>query len=324
MTANRRSGVRMLNISLYLVLIEFCLMIANVLLCIYFLLSKRTVLIKNEGMRLILTIFVLILMIGIVIMHYIVFSRNLPQSKTAIVLFCGELVFTLTLFMFFMQFVGAEEHGMEILETVIGFVEAGDPNLEGHTINVKNLVLMLYDELPLRYRMRLNPSRLACAALLLDLGKLGISYHIITKTGKLEDEEKAILNRHPEIGARILNQIPSFEEISEWIKYHHERVDGKGYYHLKDKEIPLESRILAVADTFSALTMERNYKSSLTYTEAISELKLVAGKQLDAEIVEYFCQVPLRKIEESLGSVKKKMQFYQHENSEVKYEERTN
>lgn len=71
---------------------------------------------------------------------------------------------------------------------------------------------MLYDELPLRYRMRLNPSRLACAALLLDLGKLGIPYHIITKTGKLEDEEKAILNRHPEIGARILNQIPSFEE----------------------------------------------------------------------------------------------------------------
>ena len=137
MAASRRSGVRMLNLSLYLVLIEFCLMIANVLLCIYFLLSKHTVLIKNEGMRLILTIFVLILMIGIVIMHYIVFSRNLPQSKTAIVLFCGELVFTLTLFMFFMQFVGAEEHGMEILETVIGFVEAGDPNLEGHTINVK-------------------------------------------------------------------------------------------------------------------------------------------------------------------------------------------
>ena len=61
--------------------------------------------------------------------------------------------------------------------------------------------------------------------------------------------------------------------------------------------------------------MERNYKSSLTYTEAISELKLVAGKQLDAEIVEYFCHVPLRKIEESLGSVKKKMQFYQYENS---------
>ncbi|MBQ7752827.1 MAG: hypothetical protein IJR80_04115, partial [Treponema sp.] len=66
-------------------------MIANVLLCVYFLLSKRTVLIKNEGLRLVLTFFVLILMIGIVIMHYIVFSRNLPQSKTAIVLFCGEL-----------------------------------------------------------------------------------------------------------------------------------------------------------------------------------------------------------------------------------------
>ena len=305
----------MLNLSLYLVIIELCLMMANVLLCVYFLLCKRTVLIKNEGFRLIMTFFVLLLMIGIGMMHYFVFSEHLPESKTAILLFCGELVFTMTIFMLFMQFVGAEEHGMEILETVIGFVESCDPNLEGHTINVRNLTLMLYDELPLRYRMKLNPSRLAYAALLLDLGKLGVPYNIITKTGKLEDFEKALLGKHPEIGARILNQIPSFEKIALWIKYHHERVDGKGYYHLSKNKIPFESRILAVADTFSALTMERNYKSSLTYSEAIAELKLVAGTQLDSELVDYFCKIPLRNIEESLRDVKETMKFYQLENS---------
>ena len=88
MAASRRSGVRMLNLSLYLVLIEFCLMIANVLLCVYFLLSKRTVLIKNEGLRLVLTFFVLILMIGIVVMHYMVFSKNLPPARTHAVPSC--------------------------------------------------------------------------------------------------------------------------------------------------------------------------------------------------------------------------------------------
>jgi len=259
-------------------------------------------------------------MLGIVAMHYIVFARHLPESKTAVILFCGELVFTLTIFMLFMQFIGAEEHGMEILETVMGFVESCDPNLEGHTINVRNLTLMLYDELPLRYRMKLNPGKLAYASLLLDLGKLGVPYNIITKIGKLEDSERSIVNRHPELGAKILSQIPAFEEIALWIKYHHERVDGKGYYHLKKDEIPLESRILAVADTFSAMTMERNYKSSLTYSEAIAELKLVSGSQLDSELVEYFCNVPLRKIEESLRDVKETMKYYQLENSEVAYE----
>lgn len=303
----------MQNLSLYLVILELCLMIANVLLCVYLLIYKRTVLIKNEGLRLVMTLFVLFLMVGIVIMHYMSFSKNLPESKTAILLFCGELVFTITIFMLFMQIIGAEEHGMEILETVIGFVESCDPNLEGHTINVRNLTMLFYDQLPLRYRMKLNPSRLSYAALLLDLGKLGLPHDIIVKSGKLDDYEKQILSRHPEIGAKILNQIPAFEEISIWIKYHHERVDGKGYFQLKGDEIPLESRILALTDTFSAMTMERNYKSSLTYSEAITELKLVAGSQLDSELVEYFCSVPLRRIEESLRDVKNTMKFYRLE-----------
>lgn len=302
------------NLSLYLFIIELCLLIANILLCIYFLLGRHTVLIKNDIFRLILTFFVFLLMIGIVVMHYMVFSRNLSESKTGIILFCGEVVFTFTIFIFFIQFMRAEEHGMKILETLVGFVEAGDPNLEGHTINVRNLTLMIYDELPFRYRMKINPLKLSYAALLLDLGKLGIPYSIITKSGKLEDSEKKILSRHPEIGSNIISLIPDFEKIAEWVKYHHERMDGKGYYHLKGNEIPFESRMLAVADTFSALTMERNYKSSLTYSEAIAELKLVAGSQLDSEIVDYFCNVPLRKIEESLGDVKETMKFYLQEN----------
>lgn len=304
----------MFNFSLYLMIIEFCLMFANVLLCIYFWMYKRTVLVVNEGFRLLMTLFVLVLMIGICVMHCFVFSKNLPESKIAIILFCSELVFTMTIFLFFTRFVTAEEHGMEILESVIGLVEARDPNLEGHSLNVRNLVLMLYDVLPLRYRMRLNPKKLACAALLLDLGKLGVPYNIITKNGKLAEEEMHIMKHHTEIGSKILMQVPTFVSIAEWVKYHHERVDGKGYFKLKQNQIPLEARMLAVADTFSALTMDRNYKSSLTYSEAIAELKLVAGSQLDSELVEYFCLVPLSKIERSLKDVKEKMKFYQNEN----------
>ena len=203
-----------------------------------------------------------------------------------------------------------DEDCLDLLENLIGLIESRDPNLEGHSINVKNLTSMLYDMLPFRIRSRLNLDMLLYAAILLDLGKLALPKEIVNKGGKLEENERMIMQRHPEIGAEILSRIKPLKSVAEWIKFHHERVDGHGYHHLKGKEIPLESRILAVADTFSALMMDRNYKSSLSYPEAITELKLVAGTQLDAEIVEYFCRIPPKKIEKSMKKIKLQMESY--------------
>ena len=115
------------------------------------------------------------------------------------------------------------------------------------------------------------------------------------------------MRRHPEIGVKILKSVPSFDKISSWIQYHHERMDGGGYYHLEGTNIPFESRMIAVADTYSALTMKRTYKASLGYDEAVSALKLAAGRQLDPELVEIFCQIPMQEVLSCMNEMHEKM-----------------
>ena len=197
---------------------------------------------------------------------------------------------------------------------MVGVIEAGDPNLDGHSLHVRDLTMLLYDSLPLRYHLKLNSRNLEIAALLLDLGKLGIPRSIISKSGKLEPEEWDFVRRHPEIAVKILQPIRSFDTVSLWIKYHHERVDGSGYYHLRNDQIPLASRLIAVADTYSAITMERSYKANMSHQDAIAELRQAAGSQLDREIVDIFCHIPYKKINQSMIAVKQKMQRYNEEN----------
>ena len=104
------------------------------------------------------------------------------------------------------------------------------------------------------------------------------------------------MKKHPSIGVQILEPLSSFKHIMPWIMYHHERIDGKGYYGLKGDEIPLASRIIAVADTYSAITMRRSYKAPHTHEEAIKMMKEAAGTQLDEELVEIFAQIPKEKV----------------------------
>jgi HD-GYP domain-containing protein (c-di-GMP phosphodiesterase class II) len=262
---------------------------------------------RYQGYRIVISFLVFGIFAAILVIHITMIFYRIPQFLVSTLFLCGELAFTLCLLSFVSQLSEFDAHGIEIMKTVIGVIEAEDPNLEGHSLHVHNLAVMLYEYLPFRYKIRVNLNKLEYAALLLDLGKFGVPREIIKKNGKLTKNEKSLLQRHPEFGARIVKQIDFFDEISEWIKYQHERIDGNGYYHLKGDEIPLESRILAVADTFSALTMQRSYRASLNYEQAISELKIVSGTQLDGEIVKYFCMIPLRKIEQSENSVRAKM-----------------
>ena len=206
-----------------------------------------------------------------------------------------------------------KERELELLQMVIGVTEVGDPGLDGHSLNVLYLTMLLYDFLPSEIRTRVNRNGLRYAALLLDLGKLGIPVSVRNKKGKLTDAEWRMVKRHPELGVHFLETVPKMKKTAKWVMYHHERVDGGGYYRLKGEEIPLESRIIAVADTFSAITMVRPYRPSLTYEEAITELKLVAGTQLDAELVRCFCEIPPKRIETCLEDVREKMKKYSYE-----------
>ena len=139
--------------------------------------------------------------------------------------------------------------------------------------------------------MELSDARIeeiSLAGLLHDIGTIGLSETVLSKSGQLTDEEWAEIRRHPEVGARILSTA-DLDAISEWVLAHHERIDGGGYPRgLQDGEIPIEAQIVAVADAYAAMTADRGYRREISHEEAIAELRAHAGTQFLPEIVEAF------------------------------------
>lgn len=127
------------------------------------------------------------------------------------------------------------------------------------------------------------------AGLLHDIGKLSIPNSILNKPGILTKEEWKIMKTHTTIGYDILKSIPEYKHLAIYARSHHERIDGKGYPDgLKGNEIPYIARIISVVDAFEAMTSDRPYRQSLSLEEAIDELILHSGTQLDKDIVEVF------------------------------------
>ncbi|MEN6595462.1 MAG: PAS domain S-box protein [Clostridiaceae bacterium] len=138
---------------------------------------------------------------------------------------------------------------------------------------------------------QMDRDRLELLATLHDIGKVGISDYILTKQGKLSDDEWVEMRRHPEIGYRIAMSSPELMPIAEIILCHHERWDGEGYPQgLSGEKIPLLSRIVAVVDAYDAMTQDRSYRSALTHEEAIAEIERNSGKQFDPNIVRIFLE----------------------------------
>ena len=134
-------------------------------------------------------------------------------------------------------------------------------------------------------------NQIRIAGLMHDIGKIGIEEKILNKPNKLNQEERYELIRHVEIGYRILSSVNEFSEIANHVLEHHERWDGSGYPKgLKGEEISLQARIIAIADSFDAMTTDRPYRGALNEQEAIKELKRCSGTQFDPEIVKIFIE----------------------------------
>ncbi len=130
------------------------------------------------------------------------------------------------------------------------------------------------------------------AALLHDLGKISIPDYILMKPGKLSEEEKEIIRRHPENGAKIIEPVEPLKYAKDIIKHHQECYDGSGYPDgLKGETIPLGARIIAVADAFGAMTTDRPYRKALSIEEALKEIKRCSGTQFDPGVVEIFISI---------------------------------
>jgi HD-GYP domain-containing protein (c-di-GMP phosphodiesterase class II) len=130
---------------------------------------------------------------------------------------------------------------------------------------------------------------LEVAALLHDIGKVGIPDAILRKPGRLDPEEYALMKKHPEYGWAVLRMLPGFERAALDILHHHESFDGRGYpAGLKDTEIPVVSRIVCVIDAFDAMVSSRPYRKGLPFQEAVRRLKEASGTQFDPVVVQTF------------------------------------
>lgn len=160
-----------------------------------------------------------------------------------------------------------------------------------HGVDVSVLSVRIAHELGLS---ELRLTRLARAALLHDIGKQHVPVEILQKPGKLEPREWEIIERHPMTGHRMLVDAGLVEE-ARIVLHHHERYDGGGYPTGRaGEDIPLESRILAVADAFDAMTSQRPYRDAMTPEAAVAELREVAGRQCDPRCVEALAGIVLR------------------------------
>ena len=172
--------------------------------------------------------------------------------------------------------------------------------LLAETLDLRDVATARHSETVGRYAERiahhlgLRPDqieRVRVAGVLHDIGKLGISDAVLLKPGRLEAHEWQEIRRHPELGARILEHA-NLRDVASWVLSHHERIDGTGYPRaLAGESIPLEGRILAVADAYEAMTADRPYRRALTTSEARAELRRGAGTQFDPRVVRAFERV---------------------------------
>jgi diguanylate cyclase (GGDEF)-like protein len=168
---------------------------------------------------------------------------------------------------------------------VLDLAEAADIRFSGsarHAETVGRYAEMMARELGLSEE---RVGRVRLAGMLHDVGKVGVPDSVLRKPGKLTPEELELVRRHPELGAQILEH-PSLADVRAWVGAHHERPDGRGYpLGLSGDELPLEARILAVADAYEAMTSDRAYRPSIGHTAARAELRNCAGTQFDPDVV---------------------------------------
>jgi putative nucleotidyltransferase with HDIG domain len=173
------------------------------------------------------------------------------------------------------------------LRALVTALDTRDTETQGHSMRVVNYTLELARLLGIHDSDRLKV--LEYGALLHDIGKIGIPDAILRKPGKLSPKEWVIMKTHPVIGYRVLHKIKFLEEVSKIVLHHHEWFNGDGYPDgLVGEDIPLGSRIFAVADAIDAITSERPYREALDFDMATEQLQQSSGKQFDPSIIEIF------------------------------------
>jgi HD-GYP domain-containing protein (c-di-GMP phosphodiesterase class II) len=172
------------------------------------------------------------------------------------------------------------------LHALTSAIDAKDSYTHGHTERVANLTHMLAEQAGFDSE---TVERVYISGLLHDVGKIGVPESVLCKPGKLTDDEFDLIKMHPQIGARILQDIRHMEDLLPGVLYHHERWDGRGYPHgLAGEDIPLYGRLIGLADAFDAMTSTRTYRQAMSLEDVLVEIRRCAGTQFDPDLAEIF------------------------------------
>lgn len=178
---------------------------------------------------------------------------------------------------------------LDTVRIIANAVEARDPYTAGHTGRVTHIAVEIARELGWT---REQVEHLEIGALLHDIGKIGVADIILRKPQPLTSDEYVAMQQHPIVGAQMLKGVRALRPALPYILYHHERYDGTGYpFGLRGQEIPIEGRVLTIADTFDAMTSNRPYRQALSHEEALAEIMRHRGTQFDPEIVDALARV---------------------------------
>lgn len=184
----------------------------------------------------------------------------------------------------------------DLVTSLASAIDAKDEYTQGHSKRVTEYALMIGDAMNLHSEQM---EILGYMAMLHDVGKIGITDSILNKQTALTKEEFEIMKTHTSIGERILTSTKSLSYLAGGAKYHHEKYNGTGYNEkLKGEAIPLEARIIAIADTYDAMTSDRPYRKGLSMETALEEIQKYAGTQFDPHIVEKFVETMQKRKDE--------------------------
>ena len=284
------------TLTLVLILVGAANMVSNIIFYIIFTFKMRDVIsggVKKDN-AMIITGLILIVFFLFGYIYVSIFAN--PNIVTGFILFFGSLFVSIMIILLRHLVATSKERSLEVAQILISVIDARGPNLQGHSMHVKNLMTVFYKHLPHYLKSDYNLVSLEYAALLHDIGKLGMPEEILNKEGQLNEEEETLMRTHPQLAVRLLRPIKSFDYIADWILYHHERIDGQGYYFKKGDSIPFPSKLIAIIDSYSAITMGRVYSTPRTYEEAIEIIKSESGSKFEPELVDIFVSIPKEEI----------------------------
>ncbi|MBR1754127.1 HD domain-containing protein [bacterium] len=174
------------------------------------------------------------------------------------------------------------------IKSIAHVLDAKDKYTHGHSLRVTLYSLVIAKQLNLPDKML---EEIETTGLLHDIGKIAIPEEILHKPEKLDNQEYNIIKDHTTIGEKLVNKIDRLKIVGVCLRAHHERYDGKGYPKgLKGEEIPLYARIIAIADTYDAMTSDRPYREALSHKTAVQEIEKCAGAQFDPKLVKIFIE----------------------------------